>query len=69
MGSLFNVSLTWLLQKLIEVQDFLKLPRMKLTSQQVKIHKGALSEHIKNWDDVNKTLYGTTYEKFLQADY
>ncbi|XP_076943313.1 uncharacterized protein LOC143613512 [Bidens hawaiensis] len=55
--------------KLIEVQDFLKLPRMKLTSRQVKIHKGALSEHIKNWDDVNKTLYGTTYEKFLQADY
>lgn len=55
--------------KLIEVQDFLMLPRMKLTSQQVKIHKGSLSEHIKNWDDVNKTLFGTTYEKFLQADY
>ncbi|XP_071711370.1 uncharacterized protein [Rutidosis leptorrhynchoides] len=55
--------------KLTEVQDFLKLPHMKLTSQQVKIHKGSLSEHIKNWDDVNKTLYGTTYQKFLEADY
>ncbi|KAF5766276.1 putative Sulfotransferase domain, P-loop containing nucleoside triphosphate hydrolase [Helianthus annuus] len=55
--------------KLMEVQDFLKLPRMKLTSRQVKIHKGPLSEHIKNWGDVNRTLYGTTYEKFLQADY
>lgn len=55
--------------KLIEVQDFLKLPHMKLTSQQVKIHKGSLSKHIKNWDDVNKTLYGTSYAKFLQSDY
>ncbi|XP_024975620.1 uncharacterized protein LOC112513554 isoform X2 [Cynara cardunculus var. scolymus] len=55
--------------KLIEVEDFLKLPRMNLTSQQVKIHKGSLSEHIKNWEEVNKTLTGTTYEKFLQADY
>nr|XP_043616923.1 nodulation protein H isoform X2 [Erigeron canadensis] len=55
--------------KLIEVQDFLKLPHMKLTSRQVKIHKGSLSEHIKNWNDVNSTLYGTTYQKLLQADY
>ncbi|KAJ9564539.1 hypothetical protein OSB04_000505 [Centaurea solstitialis] len=54
---------------LIEVEDFLKLPRLNLTSQQVKIHKGPLSEHIKNWEEVNKTLTGTTYEKFLQADY
>ncbi|XP_071703130.1 uncharacterized protein [Rutidosis leptorrhynchoides] len=56
-------------QKLVEVEDFLKLPRMNLTSQQVKIHKGALSEHIKNWEEVNKTLSGTAYEKFLQTDY
>lgn len=56
-------------RKLIEVEDFLKLPRMNLTSQQVKIHKGSLSEHIENWEEVNKTLTGTTYEKFLQADY
>ncbi|PWA66100.1 P-loop containing nucleoside triphosphate hydrolase [Artemisia annua] len=55
--------------KLVEVEDFLKLPQMNLTSQQVKIHKGALSEHIKNWEEVNKTLSGTAYEKFLQADY
>ncbi|CAI9282967.1 unnamed protein product [Lactuca saligna] len=55
--------------KLEQVQDFLKIPRMELTSRQVKIHKGALSEHIMNWVDVNKTLYGTSYEKFLQADY
>ncbi|CAH1413298.1 unnamed protein product [Lactuca virosa] len=56
-------------QKMMQVEDFLKLPRMNLTSQQVKIHKGALSEHIENWDEVNKTLSGTAYEKFLQADY
>ncbi|KAL3526765.1 hypothetical protein ACH5RR_011421 [Cinchona calisaya] len=55
--------------KLADVQEFLKLPRMELTSRQVKIHKGPLSEHIKNWDDVNKTLKGTDYERFLYADY
>ncbi|XP_071708406.1 uncharacterized protein [Rutidosis leptorrhynchoides] len=55
--------------KLIQVEDFLKLPRMKLNSQQVKIHKGPLSDHINNWDDVNKALSGTTYEKYLRSDY
>ncbi|XAR73975.1 hypothetical protein NMG60_11008118 [Bertholletia excelsa] len=57
------------LTKLIEVQEFLRLPVMKLTSRQVKIHNGPLSEHIKNWDDVNRTLQGTAYESFLDADY
>ncbi|CAA2967971.1 nodulation h [Olea europaea subsp. europaea] len=51
--------------KLVDVQDFLRLPQMELTSRQVKIHKGPLSEHIKNWDDINKALRGTMYEKFL----
>ncbi|XP_027153507.1 uncharacterized protein LOC113753528 isoform X2 [Coffea eugenioides] len=55
--------------KLVDVQEFLKLPLMELTSRQVKIHKGPLSEHIENWDDVNKTLQGTLYERFLHADY
>ncbi|KAI3722573.1 hypothetical protein L2E82_33613 [Cichorium intybus] len=55
--------------KLLQVEDFLKLPRMELSSRQVKIHKGPLSEHIKNWEDVNKTLSGTMYERFLKADY
>ncbi|KAL2906201.1 Nodulation protein H [Bienertia sinuspersici] len=55
--------------KLMDVQDFLRIPRMNLTSRQVKIHKGALREHIKNWEDVNKTLNGTVYEKYLHLDY
>ncbi|XP_073119041.1 uncharacterized protein [Henckelia pumila] len=55
--------------KLGDVQDFLGLPKMELTSRQVKIHKGSLSEHMKNWDDVNKTLSGTKYESFLNSDY
>ncbi|KAK9284368.1 hypothetical protein L1049_023539 [Liquidambar formosana] len=55
--------------KLLDVQEFLWLPQMDLTSRQVKIHKGPLSEHVKNWDDVNKTLKGTAYESFLHADY
>ncbi|CAN4082878.1 unnamed protein product [Withania somnifera] len=55
--------------KLIDVLGFLRLPKMELSSGQVKIHNGPLWEHIKNWDDVNKTLSGTAYEKFLRADY
>lgn len=55
--------------KLVDVQEFLKLPPMNLTSRQVKIHQGSLTQHIMNWDDVNKTLQGTTYESFLGADY
>ncbi|KAL8211038.1 hypothetical protein R6Q57_005475 [Mikania cordata] len=55
--------------KLIQVEDFLKLPKMKLKSRQVKIHKGPLSEHINNWDDVIKTLSGTPYERYILGDY
>ncbi|KAK7252837.1 hypothetical protein RIF29_37069 [Crotalaria pallida] len=55
--------------RLKDVQEFLGLPQMKLTSRQVKIHRGPLSDHIQNWDDVNKTLKGTVYESFLEADY
>ncbi|KAL7094517.1 hypothetical protein ACP275_11G108300 [Erythranthe tilingii] len=55
--------------KLREVQEFIGVPKMELTSRQVKIHKGSLSEHIKNWDDVNRILRGTSYEVFLHTDY
>ncbi|XP_060189481.1 uncharacterized protein LOC132618441 [Lycium barbarum] len=55
--------------KLGDVIEFLRLPQMNLTSRQVKIHSGPLREHIKNWDDVNKTLRGTAYESFLRSDY
>ncbi|KAI5581741.1 hypothetical protein BDE02_07G038100 [Populus trichocarpa] len=55
--------------KLKDVQAFLGLPVMELMSRQVKIHKGPLSDHVKNWEDINKTLNGTAYESFLQADY
>lgn len=55
--------------KLEDVIEFLRLPQMNLTSRQVKIHSGPPQEHIKNWDDVNKTLKGTAYESFLRSDY
>ncbi|KAF5463816.1 hypothetical protein F2P56_013947 [Juglans regia] len=55
--------------KLDDVQEFLKLPKMELTSRQIKIHKGPLSDHIRNWEDVNKTLTGTAYESFLRSEY
>ncbi|XP_010680420.2 uncharacterized protein LOC104895569 isoform X2 [Beta vulgaris subsp. vulgaris] len=55
--------------KLVDVQDFLGIPHTNLTTRQVKIHKGPLNDHVKNWDDVNKTLNGTAYEKFLLIDY
>ncbi|KAK6924075.1 Sulfotransferase domain [Dillenia turbinata] len=56
-------------QKLLEVKDFLKLPHMRLTSRQVKIHQGPFAELVANWEDVNKTLMGTVYESFLHSDY
>ncbi|KAK8694742.1 hypothetical protein V6N13_072287 [Hibiscus sabdariffa] len=55
--------------KLNDVQEFLGLPQMELTSRQVKIHKGPLSDFVKNWDDVVNTLNGTRYQSFLEADY
>ncbi|GAA0149420.1 hypothetical protein LIER_08595 [Lithospermum erythrorhizon] len=55
--------------KLADVQQFLGVPEMVLRSRQVKIHKGPLSEHIKNWDIISRTLSGTAYERFLGADY
>ncbi|PIN12327.1 hypothetical protein CDL12_15061 [Handroanthus impetiginosus] len=55
--------------KLVEVQEFLKVPQRDLQSRQVKIHKGPLSSQIANWEDVKKTLTGTQYENFLQEDY
>ncbi|KAI4295630.1 hypothetical protein L6164_035654 [Bauhinia variegata] len=55
--------------KLLDVQDFLKVPRRDLKSRQVKIHKGSLSRHVQNWNDISKTLNGTPYDSFLHADY
>ena len=57
------------LQKLKDVQDFLKVPYRELKSRQVKIHKGSLSQQVENWDDIQKTIKGTHYESFLHADY
>ena len=40
-----------------------KTPRDGRTT--LKIHTGAVSEHILNWGAVRDTLYGTKYEKYL----
>lgn len=45
--------------------EFLKLPMRELTSRQVKIHKGPLSDLISNWDEVHRSLNGTPYESFI----
>lgn len=58
-----------LMQRLKQVQEFLNIPVEDLSSRQVKIHRGELSGHIKNWEDINKTLNGTEFEKFLRTDY
>ncbi|XP_030462694.1 uncharacterized protein LOC115682577 [Syzygium oleosum] len=55
--------------KLKDVQEFLNLPVMKLTSRQVKIHRGPVSDLISNWDKVNWALSGTVYESFIHDDY
>ncbi|XP_015697852.1 nodulation protein H-like [Oryza brachyantha] len=51
--------------KLMDVLDFMRLPKRKLSSRHVKIHTKLLRDHIYNWADVNKTLMGTQYESFL----
>nr|AAK52554.1 Unknown protein [Oryza sativa Japonica Group] len=56
-------------EKLLDVLDFLKVPRSKLVSRHVKIHTKPLSEQIENWDEVYNALNGTQYESFLNADY
>ena len=68
LGSL-RESFLLILQKLVDVQEFLKVPRRELRSRQVKIHKGSLSNYIQNWDDVEKALNGTQYESYLYGDY
>ncbi|KAE8100633.1 hypothetical protein FH972_018513 [Carpinus fangiana] len=55
--------------KLKEVQEFLRLPYKNLTSRQVKIHTAPLSKQVQNWEDVRKALKGTSYGRFLHADY
>ncbi|XP_077213423.1 uncharacterized protein LOC143848376 isoform X2 [Tasmannia lanceolata] len=55
--------------KLLDVQEFLKVPSRDLSSRQVKIHTRPLSEQIENWDEVHRTLQGTQFENFLHADY
>lgn len=57
------------MQKLAEVQEFLKVPKRELSSRQVKIHKGSLFKHVQNWNDVEKALNGTQYESYLFGDY
>ncbi|CAL1410073.1 unnamed protein product [Linum trigynum] len=55
--------------KLYEVLDFLKVPQRELKSRQVKIHKGSLSNHVENWEEVQAALQGTQYKAFLDIDY
>ncbi|KAL6911907.1 hypothetical protein ACP4OV_000712 [Aristida adscensionis] len=53
--------------KLMDVQDFLKLPKKNLSSRQVKIHTKRLHDHINNWEDVHNALKGTKFESFLNG--
>lgn len=53
-------------EKVMEVLKFLGLKPRELTSRHVKIHTKPLSEHVHNWEEVNKRLKGTDFEVFLQ---
>ncbi|XP_058094484.1 uncharacterized protein LOC131240346 isoform X3 [Magnolia sinica] len=56
--------------KLMDVQEFLRLPQRSLHSHQVKIHTKPLSQLVANWDDVYKALKDTKYSCFLEeSDY
>ncbi|CAL9089405.1 unnamed protein product [Musa textilis] len=55
--------------KLMDVLEFLKLPRQELFSRHVKIHNKPLSDQIENWDAIHAALKGTEYESFVNTDY
>ncbi|XP_047983441.1 uncharacterized protein LOC125224127 isoform X2 [Salvia hispanica] len=55
--------------KLVDVQNFLRVPLRDLSSRQVKIHKGSLSSQVENWGDIEKALEGTPYQSYLHEDY
>ncbi|XP_066352322.1 uncharacterized protein [Miscanthus floridulus] len=52
---------------LMDVLDFLRVPKRKLSSRHVKIHTKQLCDHIDNWADVNNFLKGTRFESFLNG--
>ncbi|XP_072951113.1 uncharacterized protein [Typha angustifolia] len=53
----------------MDVLDFLRLPKRKLHSRHVKIHTRPLADQVENWDAIYDTLKGTKYESFLHVDY
>ncbi|XP_042008300.1 uncharacterized protein LOC121756930 [Salvia splendens] len=55
--------------KLVDVQNFLRVPLRDLSSRQVKIHKGSLASQVENWGDIEKALEGTPYQSYLHEDY
>ncbi|CAA7019901.1 unnamed protein product [Microthlaspi erraticum] len=55
--------------RLDDVQAFLKVPKRELKSRQVKIHRGSLSQHVQNWEEIQSTLKGTLFENFLRQNY
>ncbi|XP_066330829.1 uncharacterized protein [Miscanthus floridulus] len=54
-------------EMLMDVLDFLRVPKRKLSSRHVKIHTKRLCDHIDNWADVNNFLKGTRFESFLNG--
>jgi hypothetical protein len=54
------------LQKMLQVQEFVGVKVQDLQSEQVKIHTRPLQEQIQNWDEVFRHLQGTQFEHFLQ---
>ncbi|MED6192778.1 hypothetical protein PIB30_013413 [Stylosanthes scabra] len=54
--------------KIMDVQEFLRVPYRDLHSHQVRIHTAPLSMQIENWDEVQKALNGTPYQSFLDLD-
>ncbi|THU64229.1 hypothetical protein C4D60_Mb01t24280 [Musa balbisiana] len=55
--------------KLMDVLEFLRVPPRKLVSRHVKIHTRPLPKLVENWDDVYRSLEGTEYRSFLNANY
>ena len=56
-----------LMQTKLNTLDFLKLDRIEISSSHRKLNSDQLSGLVENYDEIQKTLGNTIYEKYLDT--
>lgn len=56
-----------LLQTKLETLEFLNLDRTEISSSHRKLNSDQLTDLVENYDEVQKTLFNTSYEKYLDT--